>query len=100
MPDTSARDRPSARIIIEGLILAAITGLVWLGFGMYHTQGAQAVAMGAMSAQLGYMRDEITSLRTQLADIPALSRAITKVEVRVDEHERRINEIEQVKRLR
>jgi len=40
------------------------------------------------------MTEEVRSLRAQLGDIPTLARAITKSEVRIDEHERRISNIE------
>jgi hypothetical protein len=40
------------------------------------------------------MTDELRGLSTQLSDIPAISRSMAKIEVKLDEHERRISRLE------
>lgn len=81
------RNWQSVRTVVEGLILA---GVLWLA----NSTQQQATATVELRAQLQAMGDEIRSLRTQLADVPSMSRQIAQLQVRQDEHERRIGRIE------
>ena len=77
----------SIRTVLQGLILI---GICWLAAGIQE----QSKSTVELRTQMVDMTEEVRSLRAQLGDIPTLARAITKSEVRIDEHERRISNIE------
>jgi hypothetical protein len=81
------RNWQSIRTILEALILG---GVVWLGNSAIE-QGKNTVEL---QAKLTAMTDELRGLSTQLSDIPAISRSMAKIEVKLDEHERRISRLE------
>jgi hypothetical protein len=81
------RNWQSVRTILEGLILV---GVLWLGNSAVD-QGKTAVEL---QAKLVALTDELRGLSAQLSDIPALSRSMAKIEVKLDEHDRRISRLE------
>ena len=76
----------SIRTIIELLILA---GVIWL-----------ASSANEQGKQLARMAEQISNLSSGVASVPVLTQRIAEDKVRLDEHERRINEIEQAKKLK
>lgn len=50
--------------------------------------------------QQAVTNEQLKQLSSQLADVPGIVHDVSKLEVRMDEHERRIHELEQVKKLR
>lgn len=60
------------------------------GDTMHAVQTQQAATMQKLSD----MTDEISNLRSQLADIPSIARDIATIKVQINEHERRIENIE------
>lgn len=86
------RNWQSVRTLLEALILV---GVIWLGSSAQE----QAKATVQTQTQMSAMRDEIRDLRDQLNGVPQIARGMAKIEVRMDEHERRINELEQVRKL-
>src|SRR5690242_299201 len=76
----------SVRTIIELLILA---GVIWL-----------ASSSNEQGKQLAKMAEQISNLSSGVASVPVLTQRVAEDKVRLDEHERRINEIEQAKRLK
>lgn len=86
-PAQSPRNWQSVRTILEGLILA---GVLWLA----NSTQQQATATVELRTQLQGMSDEIRSLRAQLADVPAISRDMARLQVQLGEHERRIGRLE------
>jgi len=93
VPSQHQRNWQSVRTVLEGLILL---GVVWLGSSAQE----QSKAMVQAQTQVLALRDDIRELHKQLEDVPVLTREIAKLEVRADEHERRIHEIEQTRRLK
>jgi hypothetical protein len=88
MSDQSTpRSWQSVRTILEGLILA---GVLWLA----NSTQQQATATVELRTQMQGMSDEIRSLRAQLADVPAISRDMARLQVQLGEHERRIGRLE------
>ena len=76
----------SVRTIIELLILA---GVIWL-----------ASSSNEQGKQLARMAEQISNLSSGVASVPLLTQRLAEDKVRLDEHERRINEIEQAKKLK
>ena len=76
----------SVRTIIELLILA---GVIWL-----------ASSSNEQGKQLARMAEQISNLSSGVASVPLLTQRLAEDKVRLDEHERRINEIEQTKKLK
>jgi hypothetical protein len=80
------RNWQSVRTVIELLILA---GILWL-----------ANSANEQGKQLAGVTVQIATLSGQMANVPALTLSVAQEKVRIDEHERRINEIEQAKKLK
>lgn len=74
------RNFQSARLIMEGLILA---GIIWLGSSVQE----QAKATVALQTQ-------VANMNAQLGSVPELSRIQAQNLIRLDDHERRINSLE------
>jgi hypothetical protein len=92
-PASGQRNWQSVRTVLEALILTAIIVL-------YQSMSEQAKFATRMDVQMSAVRDDMSNLRVQLNDVPQIARGMAKIEVRLDEHERRLNELEQVRRLR
>jgi len=86
LTDHNTRNWQSVRTVIELLILA---GVLWLA-NSANEQGKQLVGINV----------QIATLSGQMANVPALTLNVAQDKVRLDEHERRINEIEQAKKLK
>lgn len=84
--DHNQRNWQSIRTVIELLILA---GVLWL-----------ANSANEQGKQLAGVTVQIATLSGQMANVPALTLNVAQDKVRLDEHERRINEIEQAKKLK
>lgn len=80
--------------ILEVLILSAILN-VWNVQGkLQDQQGDQKTTTVELKAQVIGMREAMTSLQGQLSGVPALSQSMARIEVKLDEHERRLSRIE------
>lgn len=53
-----------------------------------------AAAINGLKTQVAVMNDQITTLTTQLANVPALTSQLAQVRAEVDDHERRIERLE------
>jgi uncharacterized membrane protein len=53
-----------------------------------------ASAINGLKTQVAVMNDQISTLTTQLANVPALTSQLAQVRAEVDDHERRIERIE------
>lgn len=60
----------------------------------------QGVQLQALVTQQAVTNEQLQALSRTLADVPGIVHSMAKMEVRVDEHERRIRELEQVRKLR
>lgn len=89
----------SVRTVLESLTVAGIIGLFALLWGIKGDMSAAredaAASKASFSTQLKSMNEEIRSLRTQLSDIPTIAQQLGKVQVQIDEHERRLNRLEE-----
>lgn len=75
-----ARNFQSLRIILEGLILV---GVIWLASSVQE-QGKATVQM----------QTQIANLSLELVGVPEISREVAQMQVRQDDHDRRINALE------
>jgi|GEM_PF-5379081 len=92
-PVAQSTSLQSFRTVLEGLILV---GVIWLASSTTDQGKANAVLQAQMVTMSGDLRD----IRSQLADVPTMARTMAKVEVRLEEHERRILDLEQQSRRR
>jgi hypothetical protein len=84
--DGNTRNWQSVRTVIELLILA---GVLWLA----NSANEQGKVLAGVTVQ-------IATLSGQMANVPNLTLSVAQDKVRLDEHERRINEIEQAKKIK
>lgn len=93
-----------------------VVGLVALGFiglGGYvanefknrmdsqsKSMSDQAKQIQTIVTQQAVTNEQLQQLSRQLADVPGIVHDVAKIEVRIDEHERRLHELEQVRKLR
>lgn len=77
------RDLASFRVILEGAILAVI---IW-----------SANAQISLQTQVAVLQDNVVQLRALLSDVPGMSRSVSKIEVRMDNSERDIRELRQLR---
>lgn len=83
----SSRNWQSIRTLLEGATLVLV---IWL----LSSVNGQQVAMAKVTTQLEGMHDGMSALQLQLAGIPQLSQSMARIEVKLDEHERRISDME------
>lgn len=93
LEQTPQRGWQSVRTILEALILA---GILWL----VRSTSAQSEAIVRLQTQLEGMQHDNGALAQQLAAMPAMAREVDKLGLRADDHERRLSELEQVRKLR
>ena len=88
-PDSQAHDiGASIRVLLQGLILAAILGLV----GIVIQQGKdQQRSDEAKSVQIATLQAQIASLTASLAGLPDLGTRVTSLEARQVDLIRRVN---------
>lgn len=88
----------SVRTVLESLTVAGIIGLFALLWGikgdMSDARTDAAASKASVTAQLKSMSSEISSLRTQFSDIPQMAQQLGKLETRMDDHDRRLNRLE------
>src|SRR5262245_11422951 len=86
-PSESVRNWQSVRTVLEMLILA---GVLWL----VNNVSNQRESAAEMKTQITAMREGMSGLQSQLSGIPQLSQSMARIEVKLDEHERRISRME------
>ena len=80
------------------ILLLGMSGYVGSEFkARMDEQGKQ---IQTVVTQQAVTNEQLQQLSRQLADVPGIVHDVSKLEVRMDEHERRIHELEQVKKLR
>ena len=93
-----------AQAILSGLVLMLVTSF----YNSAHEASERAVERAAkqsesillMQAQLDRVHDELSVLHSQLSDVPSLVREVAKMSVTVENNARRIQELEQARKLR
>lgn len=86
---------------VSVIVLAITIGwwLVWqLVSAQYSAQmkanSDTATAINGLRTQVAVMNDQISTLTTQLANVPALERTQAQIQAEVADHERRIEHLE------
>lgn len=94
MSDEQMREVDRRKLnLVEALILAAILGMV--GSLLLLRE-----AVSRLQTTNTFMTEEIGRLRTQLADVPALSQRVSKLEVQMDAVQEGQKELRGVRGLR
>lgn len=83
---TTNKGLPSARSILEGLILASIVGLVAV---VYQNGRDAAKADADRSVQIATLQTQVSNLQGMLAGLPELTARVTRAEVSIMDIERR-----------
>lgn len=84
------RNWNSVRTVLEGLILA---GILW----SINNQADQTKAIVRLQTQIETMQSTGSAVASA---IPQLSREVDKLDLLTSDHERRINDLEQVRRMK
>lgn len=88
----------------RGVIVAVLTGFValigWVGKSFTDRLDSQKDSLDRLITQQAVTSSQLTALSQQLADVPALTRQMAELRVRVDRHDEDIRELRQVKGLR
>jgi len=79
--------------LIGGLILMVLSNI-------YSAQTEAKNAATALSTDLAVMKNSFIGLQAQLSAVNQIPAALARIETKLDEHERRIHEIEQLRRLK
>ncbi len=82
-----------AQFVLGGLILAGI-------LGVYHAQDESNRNSNELGKQLAVMKGAVDSMQQQLSSVNQMPASLARIETKLDEHERRIHEIEQTRRLK
>lgn len=86
-------------VVVTGA--AAMLGMVgYVGSEFKARMDEQGKQIQMVVTQQAVTNEQLQQLSRQLADVPGIVHDVAKLEVRMDEHERRIHEMEQVKKLR
>lgn len=88
--DYSVRNWQSVRTILEGLILL---GVIWIGNNSIESSKNNV----ELKVEITAMNEQFRVFNAQLAEFPAMSRSLAKIEVKLEEHERRISNVEQAR---
>lgn len=90
--------------ILSGLVLLLVTAF----YNSAHEASERAVERAAkqsesillMQSQLDRLHDELSMVHSQLSDVPSLVREVAKMSVTVENNSRRIQDLEQSRKLR
>lgn len=89
-----------AQTVFSGLVLAVVSII----YGSLHDAGILAIKQNGeiilMQAQLVSLHEEINALHSQLSDVPAIFREVTKNQVKIEYLDRRVNDLEQTRKLK
>lgn len=94
------RNWQSVRTVLEGLILAGILACVGALWGLRESIGKQSESIIKLQTQIEVMQRDGAALTNQLAVIPAISRQVDRIQLQVEGHERRVSDLEQLRRVR
>lgn len=79
-------------------LLTALSGIIV--YEIRQRLDEQQKSLTALITQQAVANNNLQQITDRLADVPGIVRGVAKIEVRLEEHERRINELEQVRRLK
>lgn len=94
MSDTEVREVERRKLnVVEGLILATLCGMAITLLALRQSVAEQAVAMK-------FQTEEISRLRGDLANVPAIDQRVSRLEVRMDAVEEQAKEVRQMRGLK
>lgn len=79
--------------VIAGAILLVATNV-------YNSQSESAKTTATLSVNLAVMKSSLETMQTQFTSINQIPASLARIETKLDEHERRIHEIEQTRKLK
>lgn len=88
------------RLVIVAVLSAFVALLGWMGKSFAWRLDSQKDALDKLVTQQAVTSAQLTTLSAQLADVPALTRQMAELRVRVDRHDEDIKELRQVRGLR
>ncbi len=87
----SVRNWQSVRTLLELLIFS---GVLYLA----HETQNQVIATVALQTQMRTQIEEVRTLRSQLENVASLARNVAQIQIRMEDDERRLNNVEQGQR--
>jgi hypothetical protein len=96
-PDQDGRTKltlgPVEKAITGAIGAALVIGFSWLVASMQSVLTQQQVT----AQQLVSMNQQLQTINTQLADVPALKLEVAKTQIKVDQHDQEIKELRQLR---
>jgi len=87
--------------VVIGGVMSLLGSLILFALSnIYTAQNDAKKAASALDTNLAVMKNSLEGLQTQLAAVNTIPAALARIETKLDEHERRIHEIEQLRRLK
>ncbi len=104
MPDQNPQRTHAWHDGLRTVVLYVLTGVIgWVGLTISQQSSAiadQSKSIVKLQVQIESMQKDNTAVVNQLAVLPVMSREVDKIQLEVDSHERRITELEQVRKLK
>lgn len=91
---------PVERMVIVVVLAAFVSLLGWMGKSFAARLDSQKDSLDQLVTQQAVTSAQLTTLSTQLADVPALTSQMAELRVRVDNHDEALKELRQVRGLR
>lgn len=85
-------------ITVGALVLVSVG--YWFTSSVTKRLDDQSIAMAAMATQQAVTNAQLVTLNLQLADLPAMSREMAEMKVRVNRHDEDLRELRGVKGLK
>ncbi len=96
-PEQDGRARitlgPIEKAIASAIGAALVVGFYWLVASVQSMLTQQQVT----AQQLAAMNQQLQTINTQLADVPALKLEVAKTQIKVDQHDQEIRELRQLR---
>lgn len=91
---------PVERVAIATALTVFLSLLGWMAKTFAARLDRQEQAMQTLVTQQAVANGQLNTLSAQLADVPALTRQMAELRVRVDRHDEDLKELRQVRGLR
>lgn len=91
---------PVERWVVRGVAAAFIGGLYWFGSNVIGRLDTQGEAIQKLATGQAVTNAQITTLSTQLADVPALTRQMAETRVQVERNTQDIAELRKLRGLK
>lgn len=91
---------PVERVVIAVALTSFMGVLGWMGKSFANRLDSQKDSLDKLVTQQAVTSAQLSTLSAQLADVPALTRQMAELRVRVDRHDEDLKELRQVRGLR